>query len=252
MESGDGGWIWPEAAQPDGERGVRSAGGEDLDGDWELDEEDGWPEDDWPEDGWSQNGWPHHGWAHDGWPRDGWPEYGWPATTAAGFTPGSAAGPPAGRRWGHGGVPGFSAWVAVAVAAAAATAGVAVGLFLVSGTPPTAPSPFSASATAGSGQLQVAISGRVLAVSRTSITIGGAGPSVTAAVTGATTITGRAHSIGGVKDGDQVSAQLTGTAAHLTATAIADLAGALPGQPAGTVRRGRTTCYRGATGGGAA
>ena len=66
------------------------------------------------------------------------------------------------------------------------------------------------------------LTGRVLAVSRTSITIGGAGPSVTAAVTSATTITGSVHGIGGVKAGDQVSAQLTGTATHLTATAIQD------------------------------
>jgi hypothetical protein len=127
--------------------------------------------------------------------------------------------------------------VAAAVAVVAATAGVAVGLFLigdpspasaVAGAAPSAPASASASAPASArpAQLRVAVTGRVLAVSRTSITIGGAGPSVTAAVTAATTVTGRAHGIGGVKAGDQVSAQLTGTAAHLTATAIADPASA--------------------------
>lgn len=45
---------------------------------------------------------------------------------------------------------------------------------------------------------------------------------MTAAVTGATTITGAVHGIGGIKVGDEVSAQITGTASHLTATAIQD------------------------------
>lgn len=179
MESGDGGWICGEPAQPDGD------GDEDS----------------------------------------------WPAMVAG------PAMPTAGKRWGHGGIPGFSAWVATAVAMVAAAAGVTVGLFLIGGTPPasvvagsapsaptSAPAPIPASARPG--RLQVALTGRVLAVSRTSITIGGEGASVTAAVTGATTITGRAHGIGGVKTGDEVSAQLTGTAARLTATAIRDLASA--------------------------
>jgi hypothetical protein len=48
---------------------------------------------------------------------------GWPAPVA---------GPSAGKRWGHGGIPGFSAWAAAAVAVVAAAAGVAVGLFLIS------------------------------------------------------------------------------------------------------------------------
>jgi hypothetical protein len=69
------------------------------------------------------------------------------------------------------------------------------------------------------------LTGRVLAVSGTAITIGGSGPSVTAAVTGATKITGTAHGIGGVKVGDEVSAQITGTASHLIAIAIQDPAG---------------------------
>jgi hypothetical protein len=147
--------------------------------------------------------------------------------------------------------------VAAAVAVVAAAAGVVAGLFMIRGTPSAiavagsapgvsasasvrAPASASvrapASASARPARLQVAITGRVLAVSRTSITIGGVGPSVTAAVTGATTVTGRAHGIGGVKAGDEVSAWLAGTADELTATTIQDLADALSGQLAGTVR----------------
>ncbi len=122
----------------------------------------------------------------------------------------------------------------------AAAAGIAVGLFLVRGTPtasaaggatPSAPAPAGSSTGlpgpsglpgSGNGQLRVMLAGRVLAVSSTSLTIGGAGPSVTAAVTGATKITGTVRGIGGVKVGDGVTAQLTGTASHLTAAAIQD------------------------------
>ena len=66
------------------------------------------------------------------------------------------------------------------------------------------------------------LAGRVLAVSGTSITIGGVGTSVTAAVTSVTKVTGSVRGIGGVKAGDEVSAQITGTVSHLTATAIQD------------------------------
>jgi hypothetical protein len=75
----------------------------------------------------------------------------------------------------------------------------------------------------GSGQAeQVEIAGKVAAVSATSITLDGAGQQITAAVTGATKVTGRVTSIAGVKPGDLVSAQLTGTGGKLTATAIQD------------------------------
>lgn len=186
MESGDGGWIRADAAQWDEDESLGEVEG--------LDEDDGRDED-------------------DGWPGDD----GWPATAAA---------PSAGKRWGHGGIPGFSAWVAAAVTAVAATAGVAAGLFLIRGTSPAGAvagaTSVASAAAARREQVQVAVTGRVLAVSGTSITIGGAGPSVTAAVTSATTVTGGVRDIGGVKAGDEVSAQLTGTAAHLTATAIQD------------------------------
>lgn len=61
---------------------------------------------------------------HPEWPADDWP-------TGRGDPP-----PEAGKRWGHGGFPGFSIWAAAAVAVLAAATGVAVGLLLVKGTPP--------------------------------------------------------------------------------------------------------------------
>jgi hypothetical protein len=197
VESDDGRWIRAEAIQPEGGEGLSEDGG--------LSEQAGPGEEAGPGE-------------NDGWPAP-------------------VADPSAGKRWGHGGVPGFSAWAAAAVAVVAAAAGVAVGLFLIRGAPlasavagaapgASASASISASASARPEQLRVALTGRVLAVSPTSITIGGAGPSVTAAVTGTTTITGRAHGIGGVKAGDEVSAELTGTADRLTATAIQDLASA--------------------------
>jgi hypothetical protein len=154
-----------------------------------------------------------------------------------------------GRDRGHGGVPGFSVRAAAAVAVLAAAAGVGAGLFLIRGAPAaTAAGGATPSASApagistgwltlpglpglsglpglpgnGNGQLQMLLTGRVLAVSGTSIAIGGEGASVTAAVTGVTEVTGTVRGIGGVKVGDEVSAQITGTASHLTATAIQD------------------------------
>jgi hypothetical protein len=57
---------------------------------------------------------------------------GWPAV-AAGPAAGPSTGISAANHWGHGGIPGFSAWVAAAVAVAAAAVGVVVGFFLVNG-----------------------------------------------------------------------------------------------------------------------
>jgi hypothetical protein len=143
----------------------------------------------------------------------------------------------------------------------AAAAGVAVGLLLVKGTPtasaagPTTPGASAPGATApggtvpgatapggggtnlpalpgpggnGNGQLRIILTGRVLAVSATSITIGGNGPSVTAAVTSATKITGTARGIADVRAGDHVAAQVSGTPGHLAAIAIQDPAGSSP------------------------
>jgi hypothetical protein len=184
------------------------------------------------------------------WPDGEWPDGDPPAGPGWPMGPGGRTGLGLGygKGWGHGGVPGFSGWIAVAVAVVAAAAGVAAGFFLIRGIPvasvaegatPGASVPASSGRGAdpqtlpgrpgsasgnGSGneQLRVLLTGRVLAVSGTSITIGGTGPSVTAAVTGATKITGRAHGIGGVKVGDEVAAELTGTPTHLVTTTLQD------------------------------
>ena len=194
MESDDGRWMRAQSIQPEGDEGLCKEG---------LGEKAGGGEQAGPGE-------------NDGWPAP-------------------VADRSAGKHGGHGGVPGFSAWAAAAVAVVAAAAGVAIGLFLIrgaslasaiAGAAPGASASISASASARPGQLRVALTGRVLAVSPTSITIGGEGPSVTAAITGTTAVTGRAHGIGGVKAGDEVSAELTGTADRLTATAIQDLASA--------------------------
>jgi hypothetical protein len=222
------------------------------DGEWMRDEadEDDWNEDDWPDDEWMGDESLEDEWMGDEWMGDEPPmgpegsEWlvgpGWPAGIEPGY----------GKRWGHGGVPGFSGWVALAVAVVAAAAGVAAGFLLIRGAPvasatagatPSASAPASAPSSApassgrgdslpvqpglpgnANGQVTMLLTGRVLAVSATSITIGGAGPSVTAAVTGATKITGRAHAIGGVKVGDEVAAEITGTPSHLVTITLQD------------------------------
>jgi hypothetical protein len=77
--------------------------------------------------------------------------------------------------------------------------------------------------TPGQGQaLELQVGGKVTAVSATSITVAGADHQVTAAVTSATKVSGRVSTIAGVKVGDMVSIQATGTEGNLTATAIQD------------------------------
>ena len=93
---------------------------------------------------------------------------------------------------------------------ASATAGSGAGLL-----PPPA-------LTGHGGQPQLLLTGEVLAVSGTSITIGGNGPSVTAAVTRATKVTGTVRGIGGIKVGDEVSARITGSGHKLAVCAIQD------------------------------
>jgi hypothetical protein len=78
--------------------------------------------------------------------------------------------------------------------------------------------------------LRLVVVGRVTAVSPTSITIGAGGNAVTAAVTRATTVTGKSDRIGGVKVGDLVSATITGGGGKLTAGSIQDPA-SLPSAP---------------------
>jgi hypothetical protein len=77
--------------------------------------------------------------------------------------------------------------------------------------------------TPGPGQqLRLQIAGKVTAVSAASITLTSGSQQVTAAVTSSTRVTGRVTSIGGVKTGDLVSAQITGSNGKLTAAAIQD------------------------------
>ena len=75
----------------------------------------------------------------------------------------------------------------------------------------------------GRGQaIRLEMGGKVTAVSATSITVAGPGHQLTAAVTSATKVSGRVSGIRGVKTGDLVSVQATGTGGELTATAIQD------------------------------
>ena len=94
-----------------------------------------------------------------------------------------------------------------------------------SGSAPSAggPAPGGSVPAPGGGQgLQLEIAGKVTAVSATSITVAGPAHQVTAAVTSATKVSGQVSDIAGVKAGDQVSMQATGTEGKLTATAIQD------------------------------
>jgi hypothetical protein len=100
---------------------------------------------------------------------------------------------------------------------------------LPGGAPPGDGGAVPGGAGAGPGQAgSMFLIGKVTAVSRTSITIGGPGHTVTAAVTGATRVTGKVSAITGIKVGDQVSAQITQGSSGKVAVAIADPA-QLPG-----------------------
>jgi hypothetical protein len=139
--------------------------------------------------------------------------------------------------------PGWRAYplLVVVVAVVAAAAGAALVLLIANGPavspsaagsqPSTAPTqgagiPGSGgpggSAGSGAGHLRALIVGKVTAVSSTSITLAGQGNSITAAVTHATKVSGKVTSIGGVKVGDQVLAQLTRTGGTFTAATIQD------------------------------
>lgn len=78
----------------------------------------------------------------------------------------------------------------------------------------------------GGGGLQLMLQGKVLAISSTSITLGGNGPNIVAAINGSTKVTGDVTSVSGIKVGDQVAAEVSGqSTANLTAVQIQD-----PGQ----------------------
>jgi hypothetical protein len=165
----------------------------------------------------------------------------WPAETDQGVPWAGAVGPaqagPAqvGPAAGHGPPrrPGpLVSLIVVAVLAAGTGAGLTFALNGSPGTPAAAtstPSPGRTSGAvpgggpgggAGGPVSQMLVIGTVTAVSGTSITIGGNGPPVTAAVTGSTRVAGRVSGIGGIKVGDQVSAQLTQRGGQIVAMAI--------------------------------
>jgi hypothetical protein len=175
------------------------------------------------------------------WPDD-WPDEG------GDDPPWRRAAPPAAYgqdgRPGRPGRPGLRplALAIVAVVALAAGAGVALAIIkgldrsssptAAPGTQPPAVAPGGGAIPGGGGAVeQMLVSGTVTAVSSTSITIGGGpGQSVTAAITSSTRITGKVTSIGGIRVGDQVSAQITRTnGGQPTVTAIQDPAQAQSG-----------------------
>jgi hypothetical protein len=172
----------------------------------------------------------------------------WPAP---GYPPGDPGYPPGGwhRGGGNGARRGWLLALTAVVAAAAGFGVVAVAFRDATGSPAVSATPSSsAPSTGGSGaapsggagngtQLapqggvqspppgateRLEIGGPVTAVSATSITLDGGGQAITAAVTRATTITGKVTGIGGIKVGDFVSASITGTSGKLTADSIQD------------------------------
>ena len=190
-----------------------------------------WPDDDdWPEDDPDDDDWPDDDEADD---RPGVP---WPPGPP-GPAPGWGGGPPRSRVR-----PLVAAAVAVVALGVGAGVAVAVGRGLSSspaatqtpgnsqpqtvpggnagGVPPGGVPP---GALPGSGQVgQLILGGKVTAVSGTSITIAGGSHTVTAAVTSSTKVTGKVSSIGAVKVGDLVTAEITESGGKATATAIQD------------------------------
>jgi hypothetical protein len=199
-----------------------------------------WPDDDWPEDDSDDDDWPGDE-ADD---APGAPGPPWPP------------GPPGPARPGTGGPPrrgGIRPLAVAAVAVVALAAGGGIAALVARGaaassSPTTAQPPGSSQqgGVPGNGGFpggpvgELLLRGSVVAVSSTSITIAGGGHTVTAAVTSATSVTGKVTSIGSVKVGDVVSAQIRESGGKATATAIQDPArqlssGGLPpiggGQP---------------------
>jgi hypothetical protein len=202
-----------------------SPGSKELnDATWPGDDDAGWPEDtaeepdpDWPDD----------------WPGDEPAMRPWPG-----------AAPPPGAGGGGPGRGGLRPLALAVVAVVALVAGGAVALVVTKGlgstgsptaTPSSSPpvaAPSGGDGVGGSGPFgnsgqgatgEAFIAGPVEAVSPTSVTIGGPGRAMTAAVTSATKITGKVASIGAVKVGDQVSAQITVSGSgQATVTALQD------------------------------
>jgi hypothetical protein len=151
---------------------------------------------------------------------------------------------PDGRGGGGGGPPRRRLLALAAVAAVALAAGAGIALAVgrshapapgtAASRPPLAAPGGNGSGGAlpgggGGGTIQMLVGGRVLAVSGTSITIGGPDHTVTAAVTSSTRITGRVSSIRSVRAGDMVTAQIEQSGGRAVVTAIQDPAQLPPG-----------------------
>ena len=183
----------------------------------------------------------------DDWPDDLWPGDddppggGGPGGGAApGMPPGSPGDGPPRRR------PRGVLLLVTALLAAAAGAAIVLAVHALSGSsavtagPAGQPSSLTPVAPGGNGQPgggalpgtgsggtgTLFVIGKVTAVSGTSITVGGPGHTVKAAVTGSTRITGTVSGISGIKVGDQVSAQIVQNGGAARASAIQD-----PAQP---------------------
>jgi hypothetical protein len=169
----------------------------------------------------------------DDWPEDDWPEddheagLPWPPPS------GGSGDRPRRRR------PLMLAVIAVAALVAGAGVTLAVSSELSPSSPAAASRSQSPVATGpggsdGSGQLpggalpggtgtaQMFIAGRVQAISPTSITLGAPGRAVTAAITRATRVSGRATSVSQIKVGDNASAQITVRHGKPVVTSIQD------------------------------
>jgi hypothetical protein len=161
----------------------------------------------------------------------------WPAP---GYPPGDPGHPPGGSRYGGGSGPrrGWALALTAVVAAAFGFGVVLVAMHEATASPAAASAAPSSRAPSSGTQFapqggglpslpsgateRLEIGGQVTAVSATSITLNGGGQAITAAVTRATTITGKVTSILLIKVGDVVSASITGTNGKLTAVSIQD------------------------------
>jgi len=197
---------------------------------------DDWPDDLWPDDdndgALGGHGGPEASGAHGG------------AQSALPVPPGWPQERPPRRR--------LHPFVMTALGAALAGAGIALGLQVFSSSP-TASTPSGSRSshlasghpggnlqpggnglpappgggTGGMGSLIVI--GKVIEVNSRSITIGGMGHTVTAAITSSTRISGKVASISGIRAGDHVSAQITESGGKATVVAIQDPAQAPSG-----------------------
>ena len=218
---GGDGWPDDKANAPDAGRPDDQADGPDPD--WPDDDAEDERDPDWPDD------WP------DGGDDPPWRRAAPPAAY------GRDGGP---RRPGRSGLRPLALTI-VAVVALGAGAGVALAITKgldhspsPSAAPSTQPPAVAPGGGSGGGAIpggggavgEMFVAGPVTAVSRTSITIGGPNHTVTATITSATRITGKVTGIGGIKVGDQVSAQITeSSGGQPTVAAIQDPAQAPSG-----------------------